>query len=357
MFCVFRLEGKGSFVPGMQNTPWPIIFLSKSQTCRETGAESCGSLKRDSRAASCKLYWNTAIPVASSLKEGNVGNSQGSKLTFKLIPLMILAGLLLAGNAMADSFFMYTNDVGFSGTVTYTPLGSTTEVVTDTATRNASIYALFGYPGYSDYFSFLNNWSDHPPSNTSNSFFQLKDSDASSVTSTNGGWDTSMPTTFSATVTGTNAVYDETPSNDWSRAWTPDQSYASGGDIAPRGTWLNYTLTLVATGTPVYIDDNWYWNVTDPSSITGTFSGTFVSEARTYYYDSGAVKATIAENTYVVNLNLSSSLRDPNPDNYSDDGFEANNYFASPTPEPASMLLFGSGLAGLAYWRRRRNRS
>lgn len=239
------------------------------------------------------------------------------------------------GVAGATPFYAVTNQIGYSGTVTYIPIGESTPVVVSTSIpRDGYVYISNATGDESNYF--MSNWFEDPQSNVNDSFFQIWDNNGNTDTSISGTWDSSF-TEFNLSVTGGNANY----ADDYARAWMPDQSTAA------RGVWTDYTLTLTASGMTIVEDGGWYVNNTAPTSISGTFSGTFVSDV--YTYTSGQ---TTFENTYQVELELNSNLFD-------DKDFTGSsyNYFAAPVPEPSTIILMGIGLLGLVGIKTRKKKS
>ena len=254
----------------------------------------------------------------------------------KLFVLMTVICLFAAVDASAStSYYAYTNWIGYSGTVTYTPPGETDPVTVDTSTPRVGYIYYLDYVT-TDYNLFMSDWPDHSASNVHDSFFQIYDINADTVTSFSGGW-INGGSDFFLSVSGVNAVYtDEDATNDSSRCWMPDQN------VSARGTWTEYTYYILATGMTSAVEDGWLANTSDPVSITGYFSGTFVSEARTYSW------GDTYENTYQVYLDLSSASFDAA-------GFtgEPESGFGSSVPVPGAVWLLGSGLFGLLGLRRK----
>lgn len=255
--------------------------------------------------------------------------------------------LLLAigsGNAFATGFYADTDELGYLGTIWNITDG--TGPWTTSTPRDASLFMTSNAAHYyADSNILLSSWWEHRTSNQNDSFLQLYDEGNLTVTSAYGWWDASL-TKFSLTVTGQNAPYP------WSRFWQPDNGVAWGV------TFTDYTYSFEAIfSTAAALDSNgFYVNTSAPDSITGSFTGEFVVT-----YDVSKNPITDGD-TYGFDIQLSSAQFDP------DGGTGSNGVggdygtitpyaaFGSTevVPEPATMLLLGIGLIGLAGTARRK---
>lgn len=262
-----------------------------------------------------------------------------------LLPATANAVTTTVGDYLADS-----NQFGYTGTVQN--VTQNTNAVAFPTPRDGSVYftnnvPLTGYNG-GNYNQALSNWWQHPQSNQNPGFFQMADGNDDGVihtgTSATGGWTPNGSLwDFTLTVTGENATY----ANSYSRLWQPDAGMAWGG------TFTSYTYTLTATGMPTTVTNGWRTNTADPTGITGSFDGVFVST-------SDVNKNPITNgDTYSVHLDLSKAIWDGTNFNDPVYGYGSTTYstFGAAVPEPGTIVLLGmAALGALAYaWRRRRS--
>lgn len=278
--------------------------------------------------------------------------------------LTALAVALVAIAAQAQTWYASTDKFGYVGTMTkYTTLADAQNQTNagnsyTFAQRDAGLYQMnnaAGFdPGNPDANMFLTAWwyttdtNNGPysgwgnPSNTSNSFCQLYDSDGGSVVTKTGGWTSGLYDTFHINVAGVNADYgDPFPNgNDYSRLWDGE---TSGSDD---GSFISYTLDLTATGlSGVEITPGFYESSNQPTSVTGSFSGIFENYGSDVVSAAGFYRFELTFNDINWAYANSGSLNGSFSDSY---------FGAEAVPEPATMALLGA--AAVAALRRRSRR-
>jgi hypothetical protein len=264
----------------------------------------------------------------------------------------LVACLAVAATAHADSYYADSNQFGYQGTVQNLTQG--TAAVALPTPRDGVAYFAQGVPGFAaTYNAVQSNWYQHPLSNQNPGFFQIND--GGTVTSAVGGWTKNGSSwDFSLTVTGANATY----ANSYSRLWQPDAGMAWGG------TFTSYSYTLTATGMSTVVDgDGWRFNTVDPTGITGSFDGTFVSTQAVY----GGPSDLTGRDTYLAHLDFNKTYW--NGTNWSDTygGYNYGNYslFGAPAlqdreepiPEPVTMAGLVMGIGGLVGYARKRRKA
>jgi hypothetical protein len=183
--------------------------------------------------------------------------------------------------------------------------------------------------------------------NSGRGFLQLYDTDSNTdslVAMGFHGHDGTHYTRFSMVLAGQGADYP----NDYARFWI---DYQGGGSDTV--VFHQYALAMTAgglegtdNGSGLIESDN------HPTSVAGTFTGIFQNVSTTYPQNNGF---------YAFKLDLDmTNWAWENRAELDPDAFSAS-YFAAeagnPVPEPMTMLAFGSAVAGLGGYIRRRRRA
>ena len=257
---------------------------------------------------------------------------------FIFLGVVVVVVFAITGGDMASAngFYAATDQLGYQGTI-WNITDGTGPWATSTP-RDGALYVVVDAPQYwTNYNQLLSSWWEHSPSNQNNSFLQLSEDGNSSVTSASGQWDATLKT-FTVNISGQNAPYP------WSRFWQPDNGVAWGV------TFTDYSYAFTATFPTAAILDSYgfYVNSTAPDTIVGSFTGDFVVT-----YDINKNPITNGD-TYGFNIDFNKAWFDPNGGSYGP--ITPYNEFGSTAavPEPATMLLLGSGLIGLAGYGRKK---
>jgi hypothetical protein len=276
-----------------------------------------------------------------------------------------LACLALTATALhAQGSYAATDRFGYSGTIwRYTTLADLlagTNAVSGSPftvpARDLGLYmvagnAAFGGPTYANAALFLSNWyanGGDTPSDQNTGFIQMYDVEGGSVTSMNGAWLNLARTMYGFSLTGGNTVFGGCldGSGDCGRLWNAGSSLGSGETTA--GVFYSYVLNFTASG---LTSATWngltgvYESASDPTAVFGSLAGIFQNTSTEDPSSNGWFKYDLA-------LSM---------DNWAySHGYTEPGVFGSATvsPEPATLVLLGTGLIGiLGLGARRRRRS
>lgn len=279
-----------------------------------------------------------------------------------IITTIVLLALLATG-ATAAPFFVSTDRLGYTGTVTYYATAGDLQsgngttysmpVLPEVGTsRDLAIFIVKDAPAYyADSMDVLTAWyystnmskAEYSgwgnPSNTNTGFVQLYDDDYSTVTSGYGKWTSATYDKFEMKIVGQNAG-----TADWARLWAAPT--VGGAAEITKGTFLNYEFALTATGlngtydavTGLVVSEG------DPTGVNGYFRGLFQNQSTTMPELNGFY-------AFDFTLNMDSWAFAQGNEALNGDLYPSQ-FGAQAVPEPMSIMLGMLGLGSIAGFRR-----
>lgn len=276
-----------------------------------------------------------------------------------LLALAVAAILSPVTQADAQGGYLSTDRLGYTGTVTR--FGSQADALSNTngttygwPQRDLSVYFVENNAAFSgglpSYAYFLNVWwpnGGNTLGNTSNGFIQLADNGGQTVASQSYAWTNTARTSFDFSATGGNSVYGcpalGQPNGDCGRLFN---GTASSSAVIFHSYSIGLTANGLAPATFNALTGVWE-STSEPGSVSGYMNGLVQNV-------SIADPASNGWYTYNLGINGTSFAGQNYPGDLNPSVFGSA---VTVTPEPASMVLFGTGLLGVAFMRRRKSRS